>query len=250
MGVIYHGDCRSLAANTSRAGHWRKLVPDWHTLLEKERRTEIGEARHAGWAELISDLAELLTDVRSSVLLLCGGPLTDRNVPPFIRRTLSSLRAGVLHDSKRPVFYDGKPYKLERSPEKISALLHLADTSTREAFLVSEHGTEHGNPDELINIAPGDQFWTKKRDDSQKPVEKPIRYTVNGEQNTAVENPLSLESILRNAGAGAAIDVTDLGSYYLENTADGHKYANLDDLVTIGDGDNFLAIHVGSTPVA
>ena len=147
-------------------------------------------------------------------------------------------------------FIDGKPYKLEHSPEKVSALLHLAGTSTRDAFLVSEDGIEHGNPDELIDIAPGDQFRTKKRGDSQKPVEKPIRYIVNGEQNTTVENPISLKSILRNAGPGAAIDVTDLGSYYLENTADGHKYETLDDLVTIFDGDNFLAIHAGSTPVA
>ena len=102
----------------------------------------------------------------------------------------------------------------------------------------------------MIDIAPSDQFSTRKRDDSQKPVDKLIRYTVNGEQNTTFENPLSLESILRNTGAGAAIDVTDLGSYYLENTADGRKYENLDDLVTVSDGDNFLAIHVGSTPVA
>ena len=147
-------------------------------------------------------------------------------------------------------FIDGKPYKLEHSPEKVSTLLHLAGTSASEAILVSEDGIEHGNPDELIDIAPGDQFRTKKRDDSQKPVDKPIRYTVNGEENTTIENPLSLESILRNAGAGAAIDVSDLQSYYLENTADGRKYENLDDLVTISDGDNFVAIHVGSTPVA
>ena len=147
-------------------------------------------------------------------------------------------------------YIDGKPYKLEHSPAKVSSLLHLAGTSASEAFLVSGDGIEHGNPDELIDIAPGDRFRTKKRDDSQKPVDKPIRYTVNGEENTTIENPLSLESILRNAGAGAAIDVSDLQSYYLENTADGRKYENLDDLVTISDGDNFLAIHVGSTPVA
>lgn len=147
-------------------------------------------------------------------------------------------------------FIDDKPYKLEHSPEKVSTLLHLAGTSVSEAILVSEDGTQHGNPDEFIAIAPGDQFWTKKRDHSQKPVNKPIRYTVNGEESTTFENPLSLETILRNAGAGAAIDVTDLQSYYLENTADGRKYQNLDDLVTISDGDNFVAIHVGSTPVA
>lgn len=151
---------------------------------------------------------------------------------------------------KAQFFIDGKSYKLEHSSEKVSALLYLAGTSIRESFLVSKDGIEHRNPDESIDIASGDHFETKKRDDSQKPVEKPLRYTVNGEQNTTVENPLSLKSILRNAGAGAAIDVSDLGHYYLENTADGRKYENLGDSVTIVDGDNFLAIHIGSTPVA
>ncbi len=152
--------------------------------------------------------------------------------------------------SDNQFFIDDKPYKLEQSPEKVSTLLHLAGTSAADAILVSEDGDEHGNPDELIEIAAGDRFRTRKRNGSQKPVDKPIRYTVNGEQNTTVENPLSLASILRIAGAGAAIDITDLGSYYLENTADGRKYENLNDLITIFDGDNFLAIHVGSTPVA
>ena len=147
-------------------------------------------------------------------------------------------------------YIDGKPYKLDRSPEKVSTLLHLAGTSIDDTVLVSKNGIEHSDPDQLIDIVADDHFWTRKRDDSQKPVDKPIHYTVNGEGNTALENPLSLRAILHNAGAGAAIDTTDLGSYYLENTADGRKYENLDDPVTISDGDKFLAIHVGSTPVA
>ena len=147
-------------------------------------------------------------------------------------------------------YIDGKPYKLDRSPEKVSTLLHLAGAAVDDTVLVSEDGIEHRDPDELIDLAADDYFTTKKRDDAQKPVDKPIHYTVNGEQNTTVENPLSLETILRVAGAGAAIDIADLGSYYLENITDGRKYENLDDLVTISDGDKFLAIHVGSTPVA
>lgn len=143
-------------------------------------------------------------------------------------------------------YIDGKSFKLERSPEKVSTLLLLVRTSVEVAVLVTDDGVEHGNPDELIDISPGEHFTTKKIGSS----EKPISYAVNGEENTTLVNPVSLETILRNAGAGAAIDVNDLGSYYLENTADGHKYENLDDLVTISDGDKFLAIHVGSTPVA
>ena len=147
-------------------------------------------------------------------------------------------------------YIDDKPYRLDRSPAKVSSLLQLAGTSAGEAILVSEDGIEHGNPDELISIAPSGRFLTRKLDDARKPDHKPIRYTVNGEKNSTTENPLSLEIILRNAGAGAAIDVSDLQSYYLENTADGRKYENLKDSVTISDEDNFLALHVGSTPVA
>ena len=147
-------------------------------------------------------------------------------------------------------FIDDKPYKLENSPEKVSQLLQLAGTSSDESILISEDGVEHSNPDELIEISPGAHFKTRKKNSSQKPVEKPIHYTVNGEENTTLINPLSLETILQNAGAGAALDVNDLGNYYLENTEDGQKYENLNDLVTISDGDKFLAIHVGSTPVA
>ena len=149
------------------------------------------------------------------------------------------------------VFYiDDKPYPLEDSPVKLSTLLVLAGTSTDEALLVAPDGLEYREPDELVHIAPGAHFTTKKRDGDRKPHEKPIRYTVNGEPNTTVENPISVDTILRNAGAGAAIDIADLDSYFLENTSDGHKYESLGDFVTISDGDNFLAIHVGSTPVA
>ena len=152
--------------------------------------------------------------------------------------------------SESQFFIDGKAYKLEHSPEKVSWFLQLAGVSTEDAVLVSEDGVEHGNPDELIEIKPGEHFVTKKWDSSEKPVEKLIRYTVNGEENTTLVSPLSLEAILRSAGPGAAIDLDDLGSYYLENTADGRKYENLEDLVAVADGDNFVAIHAGSTPVA
>ena len=149
------------------------------------------------------------------------------------------------------VFYiDDKPYPLDHSPVKVSTLLGLAGTSADDTLLVAPNGLEYGEPDDLVDIAPNAHFTTKKRDIDGKPIEKPIRYTVNGEPNTTVENPVSVRTILQGAGAGAAIDVADLGSYFLENTADGRKYENLDDLVTISEGDNFLAIHVGSTPVA
>lgn len=137
-------------------------------------------------------------------------------------------------------FIDEKRYEIKESPQKLSILLQLAGKPVEDTYLVSEDGIEYVNPSELIDVVKGDQFKTRKR----------LYYTVNGEKNTTINNPLSLRYILKNAGAGAAIDINDLDSYYLENTVDGRKYENLDGLVTIVDGDNFLAIHVGSTPVA
>ncbi len=148
-----------------------------------------------------------------------------------------------------PFFIDGKPHGFERQLS-VSKLLDMAGQSTRAAVLVTEDGTEHENPDELITIAPREHFQTKMRDACQEPADPSIRYAVNGEANSTTENPISLRSILQNAGVGAAIDLSDLDSYYLENTVDGRKYEHLDDLVTVSGGDNFLAIHVGSTPVA
>ena len=147
-------------------------------------------------------------------------------------------------------FIDEKLYEVKGSPQKLSELLRLAGKFAEDTILVSEGGVEYIDPDKLIDVDKGIRFKTRKRDNSFKPVRKRLSYAVNGEQNTTVYNPLSLRYILKNAGAGAAIDVNDLGSYYLENTVDGRKYEKLDSLITIVDGDNFLAIHVGSTPVA
>ncbi|MCY3630836.1 MAG: hypothetical protein F4069_03265 [Rhodothermaceae bacterium] len=149
-----------------------------------------------------------------------------------------------------PFFIDEKLYEVKESPQKLSTLLQYAGESPEDTVLISEDGVEYTDPDTPVEVVKGSRFKTRKRNNSSKPVEKQLRYTVNGEQNTTVENPLPLGYILKNAGAGAAIDVNDLDSYYLENTVDGRKYENLDSLVTIVDGDNFLAIHVGSTPVA
>ena len=147
-------------------------------------------------------------------------------------------------------FIDEKLYEIGGSPQKPSTLLRLAGESAEDTVLVSEDGVEYVDPDKPIEIVKDSRFKTRKRDKSSKPFEKKLRYTVNGEQNTTVENPLSLRHILKNAGAGAGIDIDDLDSYYLENTVDGRKYEDLDSLITIVDEDNFLAIHAGSTPVA
>ena len=79
---------------------------------------------------------------------------------------------------------------------------------------------------------------------------KVVHYKVNGEEQTTTERTLTVEAILRSAGAAASIDVKQLDSYFLENIAGGAKYENITDVVPVTDGDQFIAIHVGKTPVA
>ena len=61
---------------------------------------------------------------------------------------------------------------------------------------------------------------------------------------------MTVEEILRRAGTDAAIDVDDLESYYLDNVHTGVRYESLSDEVPVADGDQFLALHAGRTPVA
>ena len=146
-------------------------------------------------------------------------------------------------------FIDDKPFPVGKDQRRVSTLLDMAGTSPDEAVLISNDGVEHRG-EELVRVHPGDRFETKIVDAPQQPVTERIRYTVNGEPNTTDVSPLSLEAILREAGAGAAIEVEEIGSYYLENITTGHRYEDLNDLVPIENGDTFVAIHVGRTPVA
>ena len=91
-------------------------------------------------------------------------------------------------------------------------------------------------PDEVPDCKPGDDGF--------------VRYQVNGEHQRTEEPQLTVENILRKAGAGAGIDIADIGNYYLERVSDGADCRNLSDVVTIEDGDQFLAVYAGKTPVA
>ena len=79
---------------------------------------------------------------------------------------------------------------------------------------------------------------------------KPIHYKVNGEELTTTDATLTVEIILTDAGDAASVDTSQLDSYTLENIADGRKYENPTDKVCVEDGDQFLAIYRGRTPVA
>ncbi len=59
-----------------------------------------------------------------------------------------------------------------------------------------------------------------------------------------------METVLRKAGASASIAVEEINNYFLENIKDGRKYENPSDRVEVHEGDEFVAIHAGKTPVA
>ena len=91
-------------------------------------------------------------------------------------------------------------------------------------------------PGEVPDRGPGD--------------EGSIRYEVNGEHQRTEGPSLTVEQILRSVGVAAGIDVADIGSYYLERVSDGKEYRDLSEVVRIDDGDRFLAVYAGKTPVA
>ena len=80
--------------------------------------------------------------------------------------------------------------------------------------------------------------------------ERSVDFEVNGEEQSSRQQTLTVEEILRRAGASAGIDITDLGSYYLERIRDDQKFEQLSDTVDIRQGDRFLAVYSGRTPVA
>lgn len=142
-------------------------------------------------------------------------------------------------------FVDGKPFSIAKPELTVTEILARAEVSIRQSYLASADGTEYRDPDKTIKIRSGDRFETKKRTGTTA-----ATYAVNGETQTTERSSLALETILKNAGAAASIDVTQIGDYFLENLVDGGKYENLSDQVAIRDGDKFLAVHIGRTPVA
>ncbi|MCY4232386.1 MAG: hypothetical protein OXE59_01375 [Bacteroidetes bacterium] len=154
-------------------------------------------------------------------------------------------------DKKDFIQIDGQQHAVEPGYHKPLKLLQLAGKSGDDLALVLADGHECLDPNEPIAVESGDQFTTTERNtSSHTPIKNRVCYTVNGETATTDKNPLTLEEVLANAGPGAAIDTNDLGSYYIENLSDRQRYNSLNCSITIKEGDNFLAIHVGRTPVA
>lgn len=150
----------------------------------------------------------------------------------------------------RVIIIDGQECSFTHSQETVATILEVAGTTTDKSILISNDGVKHDDPNELIDIVPGHTFSTEDCGDKTETDSGPTTFTVNGEVCTTTESSITVETIFRIAGPGAALDLNDLDHYFLEDVTTGVKYENLDDRVSISDGDNFIAIHVGSTPVA
>ena len=150
--------------------------------------------------------------------------------------------------SKVTYFVNDRAFYTDTSELTVSDVLERAGESPDQFYLVLKD-IEYRDRSQKIEIHEDDRFQTKPRDRTP-PVEKPIHYKVNGEEQTTELDTLTVEQILRNAGRAASIDVAQVNDYYLEGIDDGRKYENLAEQVIIKEGDQFLAIHRGATPVA
>lgn len=146
-------------------------------------------------------------------------------------------------------FVDEKRFSTLKSELTLADILSLIGVSSDQFFLVSQDGTDYKEQDETIKIHFGDRFKTRKYE-REDPLFAPIHYKVNGEEQITQKDFLTVREILQNAGEAASIDLSQINSYFLENVETGQKYENADDRVDLKEGDQFLAIHVGQTPVA
>ena len=147
------------------------------------------------------------------------------------------------------IFIDGKQIFVTKSDLTLAEILDAAKIPIDEYYLVSEKGDEYKAPNKKIELYSGERFNSKKRS-HVPPVTKTIHYSVNGEAQMTERNPLTVETILKIAGAAASIDVAQIENYYLESIEGDQTYNSLSDQVTIQEGDRFLAVYRGKTPVA
>lgn len=152
-------------------------------------------------------------------------------------------------NQKIEFFLDGHPVTVTNGRQSVRDLLKMTDKPVDGDSVVTREGIEYGDPDQFVEVRPGDKIETRRKPDRPPVTPHEVHYQVNGEDQITTENPLSAEEIMRRAGASAAIDVDDLDNYLLEHV-DETKYERITDSVTIREGDEFLAIHRGATPVA
>ena len=145
---------------------------------------------------------------------------------------------------------NGQGFESPRGRVSVEWLLKQVGLGPGDTELVRQAtGEEWTDPAAHVELHDGDRFEVKRRGDKPPPDAR-IRYTVNGEPQATTRTPLTVEEILRRAGTDAAIDLDQLESYYLDNVRTAQRYENLGDEVPIVDGDQFMALYAGPTPVA
>ena len=150
--------------------------------------------------------------------------------------------------SKITFFVDEREFVTDTPERTVVDLLERAGYAPEKHYLVRK-GTEYRDPKAVLEVREGDHFETKVRDRNPRFPQR-IHYKVNGEEQTTKYGTLTVEVILRNAGREASIDLAQINDYYLESIDDGRKYESLTDRVAIKEGEQFLALHRGKTPVA
>lgn len=141
------------------------------------------------------------------------------------------------------VLLDGQLISVE-SPTTLEDLLSAAGKPLDGSVGVVVDNNIYDHLNDEIPVQNGDKLETK----AIGPVL--IRYEVNGEELVTTDKSMSVAEILEAAGEKAGIDPNDLQNYYLEDLERGIKYDDLAKPVQLSDGDKFLALHVGPTPVA
>ena len=146
-------------------------------------------------------------------------------------------------------FVDNQEFASENPVLTVADILGRAKKPADRFYLVAEKDkTEYTSPEQQVRVEDGERFITRPR--KGRPADAVIHYKVNGEPQETREPVLSVEAILRNAGAAAGVAVGDINYYTLEYADKDRKFTDLADKVTIEEGDEFIAIHVGKTPVA
>ena len=143
---------------------------------------------------------------------------------------------------------NGREFESDRRQVRAAWLVGQAGLDPTGFELVrTTTGETWRDPSAVVELRERDAFDAKGR---ARPVEPSIRYTVNGELQVTKESPLTVEEILRRAGSDAAIDLNQLDDYYLDDVRTGTRYEALGDEVPVTDGDQFVALYAGPTPVA
>ena len=145
-------------------------------------------------------------------------------------------------------FVNGKLQQSDQDTLSQKEILERAGFAPEQYYLLSENGSEYRGPDDRVPLKDGEKFEVKPlRGTTPSGV---IHYEVNGSPQTTETSPVPLREILEKAGHDAGVGPDNLERYRLENSDTGARYAELDEPVPIRDGDKFVAIYVGASPVA